>query len=226
MTENKRGKRVRIFLSSSNQLAFRLKMGHQIKSIRDTLDAIAADRAKFHFMNRPIEMRVENKKREETHSFVRMEEVVGRDEDKNAIVELLLDSNLHENIPVIPIVGIGGLGKTTLAQFIYNDEKKWLRLRDLLIGGARGSKILVTTRTHLVATITGTVPPYLLQGSQIFSNAINRFVDVRDVAYTHIQAFEIPSASGRYYLVENVTYFSEAVKILHKLYPALDLLEK
>ena len=52
-----------------------------------------------------------------------------------------------------------------------------------------------------------------------------RFVDVRDVAYGHIQAFEISSASGRYCLVGRVAYSSEAFEILHKLYPAISVPE-
>ncbi|KAG6762361.1 hypothetical protein POTOM_032856 [Populus tomentosa] len=52
-----------------------------------------------------------------------------------------------------------------------------------------------------------------------------RFVDVRDVAYAHIQALEIPSASGRYCLVGRVAHFSDAVKIAHELYPTLPLPE-
>ena len=54
-------------------------------------------------------------------------------------------------------------------------------------------------------------------------DGIYRFVDVRDVAYAHIQAFEIPSACGRYCLVGSVAYSSEALKIIHKLYPAISL---
>ncbi|KAJ9685241.1 hypothetical protein PVL29_017318 [Vitis rotundifolia] len=41
-----------------------------------------------------------------------------------------------------------------------------------------------------------------------------------------INAFEISSASGRYCLVERVTYCSEAIKILQELYPALHLPQK
>uniref|UniRef100_A0A6N2LD34 NAD-dependent epimerase/dehydratase domain-containing protein n=1 Tax=Salix viminalis TaxID=40686 RepID=A0A6N2LD34_SALVM len=58
------------------------------------------------------------------------------------------------------------------------------------------------------------------------STKIAKFVDVRDVAYAHIQALEIPSASGRYCLVGRVTHFSNAVKIAHELYPTLPLPEK
>ena len=47
-----------------------------------------------------------------------------------------------------------------------------------------------------------------------------RFVDIRDVENAHIQAFETPSASGRYCLVGRVTPHSETLKILRELYPA------
>uniref|UniRef100_A0A7N2LCR8 3-beta hydroxysteroid dehydrogenase/isomerase domain-containing protein n=1 Tax=Quercus lobata TaxID=97700 RepID=A0A7N2LCR8_QUELO len=42
-----------------------------------------------------------------------------------------------------------------------------------------------------------------------------------DVANAHIQAFETPSASGRYCLVGRVTPHSEILKILGELFPAL-----
>ncbi|KAJ6984788.1 hypothetical protein NC653_022941 [Populus alba x Populus x berolinensis] len=62
-------------------------------------------------------------------------------------------------------------------------------------------------------------------GAPGLPSEIYRFVDVRDVAYAHIQALEIPSASGRYCVVGRVTHFSDAVKIAHELYPTLPLPE-
>ncbi|KAL5565468.1 hypothetical protein UlMin_028632 [Ulmus minor] len=51
------------------------------------------------------------------------DKVIGRDDDEKAIKELLLsDFGTIKNVS-IAIVGIGGLGKTTLAQLIFNDEK-------------------------------------------------------------------------------------------------------
>ncbi|KAI6683813.1 hypothetical protein NL676_029726 [Syzygium grande] len=44
------------------------------------------------------------------------------------------------------------------------EREKWLSLKTLLLGGARGSKILITTRLLSVAKITGTTPPHLLEG--------------------------------------------------------------
>ena len=63
-------------------------------------------------------------------------------------------------------------------------------------------------------------------GAQTFPNATFGWVNVKDVANAHIQAFEIPSASGRYCLVERVAHYSEIVKILRELYPSFQLPEK
>ncbi|XP_060670632.1 phenylacetaldehyde reductase-like isoform X2 [Ziziphus jujuba] len=64
------------------------------------------------------------------------------------------------------------------------------------------------------------------EGRQTFPNTVYGFVDVRDVAYSHVQAFEVPSANGRYCLVERVAHLIEALKILKELYPSLNLPEK
>ena len=96
-------------------------MGHRTKTIRKRLNAITKDIGDFHFIESSIEPQVMNGDRE-TYSFVLQEDVVGREDDKKEIIELLLDANTVEHVSIIPIVGIGGLGKTTLAQLIYNDE--------------------------------------------------------------------------------------------------------
>ncbi|PHT58627.1 putative disease resistance protein RGA4 [Capsicum baccatum] len=51
-------------------------------------------------------------------------EVYGRDKEEDQIVKILINNvNVAQELPVFPIVGMGGLGKTTLAQMIFNDER-------------------------------------------------------------------------------------------------------
>ncbi|XP_060670652.1 putative disease resistance protein RGA3 [Ziziphus jujuba] len=123
MTGNIMAKQVRIFCSTSNQFAFRYKMGQKIRFLRRKLDKIADDRMKFHLeTGLPLDTHVVTVEPEE-HSYERKENVIGRDYEQTEIIKRLFDMNNEENLAVIPIVGVGGLGKTTLARLVYNDAE-------------------------------------------------------------------------------------------------------
>ncbi|KAL5543369.1 hypothetical protein UlMin_007153 [Ulmus minor] len=150
-----------------------------------------------------------------------------REGDKKALIDLLLGSRIDE-ISVIPILGLGGIGKTRLAQLIFDDARvktgfglrlwvgvsqleflsirladeiikcatgrsienperelekfvggrklllvlddvriidsdRWLGFKRLLMGAAEGSRVLITTRSREVASMTATVPSYELK---------------------------------------------------------------
>jgi len=56
----------------------------------------------------------------------------GRDKDKEAIMKMVLeDVTDTEQLSVIPIVGMGGVGKTTLARSVFNDGKLKQQIFDL-----------------------------------------------------------------------------------------------
>ncbi|OAY75686.1 Disease resistance protein RGA2 [Ananas comosus] len=66
----------------------------------------------------------EIKNARETSSLLTESEVLGRDNERDLIVEWLIKpGDAHVNVSAFTIVGMGGLGKTTLAQLIYHDER-------------------------------------------------------------------------------------------------------
>uniref|UniRef100_A0A803MDN3 Uncharacterized protein n=2 Tax=Chenopodium quinoa TaxID=63459 RepID=A0A803MDN3_CHEQI len=290
-------KEVLLFYSRSNQLAFARNASREVKMIRERLDSISKDHRDF-FPGPPWasgQGRVVAKRREESHSFVYAQDVIGRDADKEAIIYMLLNfcdqppapchkkSAPHDgpapcdkppaprDQPPAPcdnksaprdkkpaprdepslspsdkmvmcdkpksspahfvtLVGIGGLGKTTLAQSFYHDYRivakfplrmwvcvsdefnlrdilckllnstrtqhleveelqhrvrqkidkeryllvlddvwnedrhEWLKLENLLVGGEKGSSVVVTSRSKRVAAIIGDGLSHELKG--------------------------------------------------------------
>ncbi|KAL6314963.1 hypothetical protein AAG906_029184 [Vitis piasezkii] len=97
------------FFSSSNQLVFSFKMSSRVKNIKEEVDEIVKEMNLLNLVQGNI-----------THSFVLTSEIVGREEIKEEIIKSLVSSDNQEILSMVAIVGIGGLGKTTLAQLVYN----------------------------------------------------------------------------------------------------------
>ncbi|KAK7287106.1 hypothetical protein RIF29_00153 [Crotalaria pallida] len=208
--------------------SFDKELQSRMKKILDNLESLAPQKDSLGLEKSSSGGAKYVSQRLETAPFVEDEsKICGRDNDKKVIIDLLLSDNDNgtngNNLTVISIVGMGGLGKTTLAKLIFNDKSmddangefqlkawvcvsedfdvikvtrsilkafklptsgeedlnmlqvklkkkltgkkfflvlddvweeeflKWETLRSPLLSGARGSKILVTTRNEQVA---------------------------------------------------------------------------
>jgi len=204
---------------------------NKIKDISNRFDEIAKEKEQFH-----LDIQ-DNGGRSVTPNytgfFVDKSDVVGREVDKERITHMILSNEFDKegDVSVIPIIGMGGLGKTTLAQLVFNDERvsahfesrmwvcvtaefdltrilkemiqfhskmklddsstshlqsrlldfmrgqcfllvlddvwtqeyeEWDSLRVLLKQGAKGSRVLVTSRITTVGNVVGTQPSHCL----------------------------------------------------------------
>ncbi|KAM5560290.1 putative disease resistance protein RGA3 [Rosa sericea] len=133
--QNQMKKKVLDFFSLSNPIIFRVKMAHKIKKINTSIKKIntsldelckratglgfvvghEATRSHYRIIDR------------ETYSAFKSDEnnIIGRKDVAGDIVKALTDSNNNQKKgpSVLAIVGMGGLGKTTLAKSVYHDGK-------------------------------------------------------------------------------------------------------
>eukprot|EP00258_Populus_trichocarpa_P028507 XP_024444526.1 putative disease resistance protein RGA4 [Populus trichocarpa] len=121
--------RLRSFFSlDHNPLIFRLKMAHKLKNVREKLDVIANENKKFELTTRVGDVAVDtydgrhtSNILNESSSVVNESEIYGRGKEKEELINILLAN--ADDLPIYAIWGMGGLGKTTLAQMAYNEER-------------------------------------------------------------------------------------------------------
>ncbi|KAL5102431.1 hypothetical protein RYX36_006758 [Vicia faba] len=107
-------------------IMFRREIGNKFKEIISRFDQIADNKNKFLLQvgGSVRESSIEVADWRQTTSVIAEPKVYGREDDKEKIVQFFLtqakDSHL---LSVYPIVGLGGVGKTTLAQLVYNDRR-------------------------------------------------------------------------------------------------------
>ncbi|XP_021904876.1 putative disease resistance protein RGA3 [Carica papaya] len=103
-----------------NRSLLRHDIAHKIKKLNERLDAIANERIKYEFQSGRETAHLE---RQMTSSVIDEFQVRGREETKNRVVRMLLEeSSQGSPFQTISIIGMGGLGKTTLAQLAFNDK--------------------------------------------------------------------------------------------------------
>ncbi|WVZ66978.1 hypothetical protein U9M48_016126 [Paspalum notatum var. saurae] len=110
-----------------NRLVFRYKMGSKLRKIVKRIETLVAEMNAFGFSS-PQQAPASRQWRETDSIIVDPENIVARsrDAERQEIIKELVGhatNNTAAHPLVLPIVGMGGLGKTTLAQLIYNDPE-------------------------------------------------------------------------------------------------------
>ncbi|KAL1060359.1 hypothetical protein V6Z11_1Z104200 [Gossypium hirsutum] len=119
---------------------FNAKMISKIKAITDRLNSLNTRRSNLglsEIMSQGATSKGKKPRLQPTSLMDGAVEYVGRANEKQEMLELL-KSNNSDGVCVLSIVGMGGMGKTTLAQLVYNDpsikesfdHKSWVCVSD------------------------------------------------------------------------------------------------
>ncbi|KAL8509949.1 hypothetical protein ACS0TY_016969 [Phlomoides rotata] len=114
------------------KVVVRHKLAKKILNVKAQLDEILEEKDRYSFVSSqsradplPESWRIQST------SLIDSRKVHGRDGDSDILVSKLMHNGEESGIRIVSIVGVGGIGKTTLAQLVYNDSRveKYFDLR-------------------------------------------------------------------------------------------------
>nr|GEV29370.1 disease resistance protein [Tanacetum cinerariifolium] len=139
-------KRRAFFSYHRNPNMFKFKIAHKLKNIRKKLEVIDANRSTFQLTPNTVSEDATGIggmiSSRETSSLVNLSKIYGRDKEKIMLIDKICKKDIRhgdDDVRVYAIWGMGGIGKTTLAQYVYNHElvkarfdlKRWVYVSDV-----------------------------------------------------------------------------------------------
>ncbi|CAM0951008.1 unnamed protein product [Alopecurus aequalis] len=141
-----------LFCSLSNPILSKVSMVHKMKSKRELLQTRQHLPTQYHFISH-INSVVDFDEKQTTSYRNSDITIFGRDIDVENLMHMIMHKSVHE-ISIISIVGPVGLGKTILAQLVFNDARtKAFRFR-IWVHVSMGNVILEKIGRDIVSQTT------------------------------------------------------------------------
>ncbi|KAK2979512.1 hypothetical protein RJ640_008396 [Escallonia rubra] len=110
-----------------SEVKLRRDIAIRIREMTEHLNVIATEKDSYKFY---LSTGGEEPERPRSTSFINISEIRGREEDKDTLISKLLSSD--GGLSVISVVGMGGIGKTTLAQLAYHCDEVTSHFKEII----------------------------------------------------------------------------------------------
>ncbi|THU62341.1 hypothetical protein C4D60_Mb01t04120 [Musa balbisiana] len=208
-----------------SSISFRNVVGNKIKDLNDRLEEISDQRSNLQLLVSAAEPRVVPRVSRITSSVMESD-MVGEqlEDDAKALVKQLTKQDPSKNVVVMAIVGIGGIGKTTLAKKVFNDgaggkytrEQSRSQLEPTVERLLRGNKFLLVLDDVWDAQIWDDLLRNPLQGgaagSRVLVTTRNAGI-ARQMKAAHVHEMkQLPPEDGWSLLCKKATTNAEQVR--------------
>ncbi|KAG4156620.1 hypothetical protein ERO13_D02G008100v2 [Gossypium hirsutum] len=102
-------------------VTFQHNMANKVKDILTSLDDLNKIAKDYGLQQLAVDQRIFIPSNVETVSFLDDSNIVGRKNDVSKVADMLVSPQDDRTVSVVPIVGMAGIGKTTLARLVYHD---------------------------------------------------------------------------------------------------------